>query len=60
MRDSFNYSNFVDLLLESDDDYEPYGLSTPNMMHGAAADQTRGASVQIPLYVEDLDPWRGK
>ena len=27
MNNSVNYSTFIDLLIASDDDYEPYGLS---------------------------------
>ena len=30
MNDSINYSGFVDMLLDSEDDFEPYGYADTN------------------------------
>ncbi len=45
MNSSYNYSDFVGLSLESNDDYEPYGydmeaLQTVEMAHASGADRS--------------------
>lgn len=51
MNDYTNYADVIDMLIASDDDYEPYGLA----LHHYNANTRRGQSepVQVPLYLED-------
>lgn len=57
MNNSVNYSSFVDLLLSSDDDYEPYGISVPPSMYGLRGSKPELYTRQEPLYFEDMDRW---
>lgn len=56
MNNSINYSGYVDMLLDSSDDFEPYGYSVPPSLIVNAADYN---SVQLMLHLDTLldDPW---
>jgi hypothetical protein len=60
MNNSINYGSFYDLLISSDDDYEPYGLSGPSDMHGLTARQSEFESLQASLSGVDVDQWCGE
>ncbi|MBT8126889.1 MAG: hypothetical protein HKP12_04830 [Gammaproteobacteria bacterium] len=56
MNSSYNYSDFVGLSLESNDDYEPYGydmeaLQTVEMAHTSGADR----SIESILFARGAD-----
>jgi len=57
MNKSVNYSTFIDLLLKSDDDYEPYGMSMPATMFGLRGNKPELYTRQEPLYLDDMDRW---
>ena len=59
MNATVNYSNFIDLLLQSDDDYEPYGLSTCSTMYGLRGKKPEIFTRQEPLHLEDNESWFG-
>jgi hypothetical protein len=60
MNNSINYGSFIDLLVSSDDDYEPYGLSAPPEMHGLTTSPSEFESLQASLSGVDIDQWCGE
>ena len=60
MANPTDYDDFVDELWQTDDDYEPYGLVS--QLSPAVYESTLQTELmpQIPLYVEDLDDWKGE
>lgn len=60
MNTSINYSSFVDLILTSNDDYEPYGIAAPTHLHGIRGNKPEVCSRQEPFYFEEMDQWLGE
>jgi hypothetical protein len=60
MNNSINYGSFYDLLISSDDDYEPYGLSAPSEAPGLEANPSEFESLQASLSGVDIDQWCGE
>ncbi len=50
MNNSVNYSRFIDLLISSDDDYEPYGITTAPDSYRLTASSAEYESTQTALY----------
>ena len=55
MNNSINYSGYVDMLLATTDDFEPYGFSMPP----AHVAETDGFKANLYLHRETLldEPW---
>lgn len=56
MNNSINYSGYVDMLLDSSDEFEPYGYSAPSNL----ATEALGISeTNLRLHRESLnnEPW---
>lgn len=60
MNNSINYGSFIDLLISSDDDYEPYGLSAPSNIPGHTASPSEFEALQASLSGVDIDQWCGE
>jgi len=60
MNNSIINGSFIDSLISSDDDYEPYGLSVPSDMHGLTTNQSEFESLQASLSNVDIDQWCGE
>ncbi|NNG13601.1 MAG: hypothetical protein HKM22_00405 [Gammaproteobacteria bacterium] len=56
MNNSVNYGSFVELLISSDDDYEPYGLSEHPCMYDFADDEFN-ISADMPPYTRNSNQW---
>ena len=56
MNNAINYSGFVDMFLDSSDDFEPYGYSAPPSLIVNASDYN---SVQLMLHLDKQfdEPW---
>ena len=56
MNTSYNYSDFIGLSLESNDDYEPYGYDMTQLQTVEAA-QTTGAdrSIESVMFASHVD-----
>jgi len=57
MNASVNYGNFIDLLLKSDDDYEPYGLSANDNTNGLRGKKPEMFTRQEPLNLNEKEAW---
>ena len=54
-------SELVELLLTSDDDYEPYGMAASPSTGYSYTDKTGYIESQVPLhYTNDMDRWLGE
>ena len=42
MNSNFNYAGFIDMFLDSRDDYEPYGVADISDMHSGYAEPLEG------------------
>ena len=61
MNNSINLSSFVDLVLTSNDDYEPYGMvSAPTKLYGLRSNKPELCSRQEPFYIQEMDQWFGE
>ena len=60
MNASYNYSDFIGLALESNDDYEPYGYDMETLQTVETAD-TYGAdrSIEAVLFAGGIDKYYG-
>jgi nitrate reductase beta subunit len=56
MNTSYNYSDFIGLSLESNDDYEPYGYDMERLQSVEVA-QTSGAdrSIESVIFAQNMD-----
>jgi nitrate reductase beta subunit len=56
MNTSYNYSDFIGLSLDSDDDYEPYGYDMERLQSVEVA-QTSGAdrSIESVMFARNMD-----
>jgi nitrate reductase beta subunit len=56
MNTSYNYSDFIGLSLESNDDYEPYGYDMERLQSVEVA-QTSGAdrSIESVMFAQNMD-----
>jgi nitrate reductase beta subunit len=56
MNSSYNFSDFIGLSLESNDDYEPYGYDMERLQAVEVA-QTAGAdrSIESVIFARDID-----
>ena len=56
MNTSYNYSDFIGLSLDSDDDYEPYGYDMERLQSVEVA-QTSGAdrSIESVIFARNMD-----
>jgi len=57
MSNSSNFDNYVDLLIQSNDDYEPYGMTTQLLM---ASEQHEYMPLEFSPPVETTEYWRSK
>ena len=60
MNNSINYGSFIDLLISSDDDYEPYGITAQPNMAALMTNDFEFVSTQAGPYIKDLDRWFGE
>lgn len=56
MNNSINYGSFIDILISSDDDYEPYGISE----YTDSEIQSEFEPLQASLYDRAENQWRGE
>lgn len=56
MNNSINYSGYVDMLLDSSDEFEPYGYSIPPRIVAQASGFTEA---NLMLHLDSMcdDPW---
>jgi len=55
MNATVNYSTFVNLLFNSDDDFEPYGMSAPLTLAGIRGNRPEVFTRQEPKYFDEMD-----
>ena len=61
MSNYMDNSSLVELLLTSDDDYEPYGMATSPSTGYDFMDKTGYIESQVPLHLsDDMDRWLGE
>lgn len=60
MNNSINYGSFVDLLISSDDDYEPYGLSSYPDMADFMENQSEFEPLGQAHYERAMNQWCGE
>ena len=58
MNSSYNYSDFIGLALDSNDDYEPYGYDMERLQAVEVA-QTSGAdrSIESVMFADSIDKY---
>lgn len=54
MNDSINHSTFINDLMTSDDEFEPYGLSMMPMID-ASLKKKEESPAQVPLHLHEFD-----
>lgn len=54
MNNSINLSTFIDDLINSDDDYEPYGLASMQHLY-AASNKDETPAVTQPLFLQEME-----
>jgi len=54
MGNAINFDNYVDLVLQSNDDYEPYGMATIPAIASEHQDYTPS---ELALYADEADRW---
>lgn len=61
MSNFMDNSSLVELLLTSDDDYEPYGMAASPSAGYSFTDKTGYIESQVPLHLaDDMDRWLGE
>lgn len=55
MNSTFNYSGFVDMFLNSSDDYEPYGVGVPGPGAGTLALRTQQLESPEPNHSHQVE-----
>jgi len=60
MNNSINYSSFVDLILTSNEEIEPYGMPTSLNPSGLRGSKPEITTRQEPLHFDEMDRWIGE